>query len=219
MQKNNYIPDSIEKNYCKNMVFGQLKANNITTKNVLDAFLSVKRSIFVPDNYKKAAYIDTPIKISENQKMLSPLIIGKILQELNIEKKYNILQIGSGSGYLSALLAKLGRHVDIIEYHESLAKLTFNNLKISKIKNICISQEDASYGLKTSKKYDCIVITFAMPKIIERLLDNLSINGKIVAFLGTAPNIQVTLIKKISQKQFISSILFETDVPKMITNS
>ena len=201
---------------CQNMINGQLKICGVTNKNVINAIKSIKRSVFVPEKYKNSAYIETSIPLSEKQQMLTPLTIGKILQALNIQKNHTILQIGSGSGYLAAVLSKLGKKIDVIEYYQSLTKLSQDNLKKSNIKNVKISTEDASCGIKSTATYDIIIITASMPRLIERYLENLKTGGKIIAILGESPSMKVTLLKKLEHKKCIRSILFETDVLKII---
>ena len=201
---------------CKNMINGQLKICGITNENVIRALKSIKRSTFVPKEYKNSAYIEESIPLPEKQEMLTPLTIGKILQALNIQKNHSILQIGSGSGYLSAVLSKLGNKTDVIEYYPSLTKLSQDNLQKSNINSVKISTEDASCGIKSTAIYDNIIITASMPKLIERYLENLKTGGKLIAILGESPSMKVTLLKKLEHKKCIRSILFETEVLKMI---
>lgn len=195
----------------KNMLKNQLRVCDINNKNLLSAIKSIKRSIFVPEKFKNSAYIDSPIPLPENQEMFPILISAKILQELNIKKNHNILIVGSGSGYLCALASKLAKQVDAVEYYPSLTKLSQENIKKSNIKNVYITTEDGSCGIKSTKTYDHIIITPAITKLIERYLENLKIGGKIIYITNTNQNIMpVKILKKLKHKKYIRSILFET---------
>jgi protein-L-isoaspartate(D-aspartate) O-methyltransferase len=198
------------------MTQGQLRANGVTNSSVVDAFLSINREQFVPEKYKNIAYMDGSIPISEEQELLPPKTIGKILQALDIKKADHVLQIGAGTGYMSALLAKLARQVDIVELYPSLIKDTEKNLEKTKIKNFKITGHDASFGCKSQTKYDIVIVSASMPELIENFLDNLYLNGKLLVILGKAPAMQVTLIEKIAQNKYHRSILFETVVPKFV---
>jgi protein-L-isoaspartate(D-aspartate) O-methyltransferase len=205
-----------EKTICEKMIEGQLRSDGVIDPKIVDAFLSVNREIFAPAKYKDISYMDGIIPISEGQEMMSPKTVGKILQALDIKKDECVLQIGSGTGYVSALLAKLAKKVDIIELSSSLIKETEKNLDKAKVNNFKITQGDAVFGWKSSSKHDVIIITASMPEMIENLLDNLTIEGRIIVILGNPPAMQVTLIQKIAQKKYHRSILFETVVPRLI---
>ena len=201
----------LELTNCENMLNGQLRVCNINNENILNAIKSIKRSIFVPEKFKDSAYIDSPISIPENQQMFSPLVSAKTLQELDIKKNHNVLIIGSGSGYLSALTSKLAKQVDAIEYYPSLTKLSQENIKKSNIKNVDITTEDGSCGVKSTKTYDHIIIKSNITKLIERYLENLKTGGKIIYILGKTQKIMpVIMLKKLEHKKYIRSILFET---------
>ena len=201
----------------KNMLNNQLRVCDINNKNLLSAIKSTKRSIFVPEKFKNSAYIDSPIPLPENQEMFPILISAKILQELDIQKNNDILIIGSGSGYLCALASKLAKQVDAVEYHPSLTKLAQENIKKAKIKNVNITTEDGACGIKSTKTYDHIIITPAIPKLIERYLENLKIGGKIIYIQGTTQKIMpVKMLKKLEHKKYIRSILFETISKRII---
>jgi protein-L-isoaspartate(D-aspartate) O-methyltransferase len=207
---------SSEKIVCKKMIEGQLRTDGVVNPSVLEAFSSINREQFVPDKYKDISYMDGIIPISEGQEMIPPKTVGKILQALDIKKGECVLQIGSGTGYVSALLAKLAKKVYIIELSSSLIKETEKNLDKAKVDNVKITQGDAAFGWKSSSKYDVIIITASMPEMIENLLDNLTIGGRIIVILGNPPAMQVTLIQKIAQKNYHRSILFETVVPRLV---
>lgn len=198
------------------MTEGQLKTDGVTNPSVIKAFLSISREQFVPDKYKNIAYMDGPIPIPEEQELLPPKTIGKILQALDIKKDDHVLQIGSGTGYMSALLATLAKHINIVELDSSLAQATGKNLEKNKIKNFKIINSDASFGWKSQTKYDIVIVTASMPELIENFLNNLCLNGKLLVILGKAPAMQVTLIEKIAQKKYRRSILFETVVPRLV---
>jgi protein-L-isoaspartate(D-aspartate) O-methyltransferase len=201
---------------CQKMAQGQLRTDGVINLSIVEAFLSINREQFVPDKYKNVAYMDGPIPISEEQELLPPKTIGKILQALDIKKDDHVLQIGSGTGYMSALLATLAKHVNIVELDSSLAQETGKNLEKTKIKNFKIINSDASFGWKSQTKYDIVIVTASMPDLIENFLDNLCLNGKLLVILGKAPAMQVTLIEKIAQNKYRRSILFETVVPKLV---
>ena len=165
-----------------------LKAENrIKTKEVEKAFFDIPRELFVPGDVKNSAYIDTPLIIGEGQTISAPHMVAIMCEALGIKKGQKILEIGSGSGYHSAIVSKLvGKHGHVysIEIIPSLAKNAKKNIKQARITNITVETGDGSNGLSDYAPYDRIYVTCAAPEIPPLLIEQLKDDGKLLIPVG-----------------------------------
>jgi len=166
------------------MIDKQLKGRDITDKRVLDAFLQIERHKFVEESLWDRSYDDTPLPIGKNQTISQPYIVALMSQALELTGAERILEIGTGSGYQAAILAKLGAQVFTVERHAELARRSrkiFDELGLS---NIAIRIGDGSIGWEQYAPYDRIVVTAAAPKKPATLLDQLTDGGILVIPVG-----------------------------------
>ncbi|MFT4311543.1 MAG: protein-L-isoaspartate(D-aspartate) O-methyltransferase [Candidatus Woesearchaeota archaeon] len=185
----------------KDFVEFQLKKRGITNKYVLKAFEEVPRQNFVPKESKNLAYADLALPIGQSQTISQPYIIAKMLELLEVTPGDKVLEIGSGSGYVQALLSKIGCKTFGVEKIESLTNKSKKTLKSLKITPRILTR-DGSKGLIEYHPFDKILISAAIPEIPEELLTQLSSFGIIVAPIGT--RMQQTLVKlKKSQQKII----------------
>jgi len=134
-----------------------------------NALKSVPREEFVPDHYKNLAFADIEIPLSNKAKMLSPKVEGRLLDALNIQKNETVLEVGTGSGYLTAVLSKLSQSVTSIEIDETLSQGAQEKLKQLNINNVTLEVGDASKGWQRSTDFfDVVVISTSVPKITGR---------------------------------------------------
>lgn len=165
----------------------------VTNKKVLDSMSLVNRSLFVPEPSKNLAYSDLALPIGQAQTISQPYIVAKMLELLDPQPSDKILEIGSGSGYVCAILSKISSKVIGLEINEELAKISRETLKKLKIPNTRILNQDGSQGFIQGYPYDKILISAATPKITNEIIDQLNPGGILVAPVGDRMN--QTLIK------------------------
>ncbi|VAW65304.1 Protein-L-isoaspartate O-methyltransferase [hydrothermal vent metagenome] len=200
-----------------NMVEQQVRPWDVLDNKVLNVLEQTPRDVFVSSQYTNLAYADTAIPLNNSQHMMHPIIEGRILQLLNIQPEDTILEIGTGSGYLTACLAQLGSHVDSLEIDSKLAQLAEQNLQQLSISNINISCADGLDMNNIKKKYDIIVLTGSVSKISKELKNTLTVNGRLFAISGTAPVMVAHLMTRKDEKNWHDETIFET-VLKPLTN-
>ncbi len=203
-----------------NMVEQQVRPWDVLNPRVLDVISEIPRENFAPDKYKNLAYVDTRIPLGsyEDQPctMANPVIDGRILQELDIQDEDLILEIGTGSGYLTACLAKLGRHVDTVDINEELTAMAEKNLQALGINNVNLASGDASKTWEQKRNYDVIVISAAMESIPNSYKNLLKPNGKMFIVTGEAPVMTAHLVTRTDENNWTVEDLFETSIEPMI---
>jgi protein-L-isoaspartate(D-aspartate) O-methyltransferase len=199
-----------------NMIEQQIRTWDVLDAKVLDLLGQVPREAFVADAYQGLAFADIDIPIGYGQTMLSPKIEGRILQTLSIKNTDRILEIGTGSGYLTALLAKLGKHVTSVEIVPQLSELAAKRLEANNIFNHTLFVGDASQGWSAGAPFDVIVFTGSLlvtPSLqVKKLLAE---GGRMFVVIGEAPVMQATLIKRVSAESYKHDVVFETCLPAL----
>jgi protein-L-isoaspartate(D-aspartate) O-methyltransferase len=181
----------------RDMVEYQLKNRGIHDEKVLNAFLKVKRHLFVPKSLEKYAYDDCPLPIGEGQTISQPYIIAFMLQILEIDKDDIVLEIGTGSGYQTALLAEIAPYVYSIERNESLAKNAKKKLEKLGYKNIKIVVGDGTMGWPDEEiKFNKIIVSASAPSVPDPLLKQLKEEGKMVIPIGSRTFQHLNIITK-----------------------
>jgi protein-L-isoaspartate(D-aspartate) O-methyltransferase len=186
----------------KKMVYEQLLARGIKNQRVLDAFNKVERERFVPEELSSSAYSDFPIPIGEGQTISQPYIVALMVEALDLSGSERVLEVGTGSGYQTAILAELSKQVYSIERIESLAKRAGERLV--DYKNIKIQIADGSLGWPEEAPFEKIIISAASPRIPLPLTEQLSNNGKLILPIGEQFNQVLTLVEK-KNNQLIST--------------
>jgi protein-L-isoaspartate(D-aspartate) O-methyltransferase len=203
-----------------NMVEQQIRTWDVLDQTVLDLLFHVKREDFVPPAYRALAFMDTEIPLGEGQFMLSPKLEARIIQELAPKPHERVLEIGTGSGYLTALLAKSTARVASIEYFASLANSAAAKLAVAGIGNVEITVGDAAANpapfLRADQVFEIIVLTGSVPVSPEAFLPYLAIGGRLFAVLGDAPAMQATLLERVTATSIVSTVLFETVTPPLL---
>ncbi|MFC2061464.1 protein-L-isoaspartate(D-aspartate) O-methyltransferase [Elusimicrobiota bacterium] len=178
------------------MIETQLRPRGITDEKVLEAFRNIPRHFFVPEEYEKEAYGDYPIKIGEGQTISQPYMVAEMTQLLQIQPGNKILEIGTGSGYQAALLARMGAEVYTIERKTNLIKIAEMTLKKAGINDIQLKAGDGTLGWPEYAPYDGIVVTAAAPYAPAPLLDQLAESGRLVIPVGS----RLTQVLKVYRK-------------------
>ena len=199
-----------------NMVTQQIRTWNVLDDNVLDLLYKMRREEFVPTEKRAMAFVDMEIPLGYGQVMLAPKMEARILQELHVKKTDKILEVGSGSGYMTALLADRGAHVYSVEIVPELKAMAENNIKAHDITNVTIEQGDAAQGWSKHEPYDVIVLTASTPVLPEAFQKSLNPGGRLFAIVGEDPVMEALLITCVAPNEFTTTKLFETSTAPLI---
>jgi len=199
-----------------NMVEQQMRPWEILDQRVLHVVKSLDRADFVGDSYKGLAYADCQIPCGEGSRMFPPTVEGRMLQALLIDQDDSILEIGSGSGYITACLATLGKRVVSIDISEETLKFAQHNVNQAGFTNIDFRQADG-LNYDYDDCYDVIAVTGSVGKVPDNLKQVLSHGGRMFIIEGRSPVMQALLITRIGDAEWTCQSLFETDLPALRT--
>jgi protein-L-isoaspartate(D-aspartate) O-methyltransferase len=199
-----------------NMIKQQLLPSDVTDEKVLAVMSSVPREQFMEPALKGLAYAELHLPIGCGQTMLTPVLEGRMLQALDLQPDETVLEIGTGSGYFTALLAKLAAKVISVDYFELLSQQAQARLDELGLHNIDFQVGDAAKGWPLPDRIDAIVITAAFETLPEDYLNQLKVGGRLLAVVGKAPAMSVQWIKRISEREWQTRSLFETVIAPMI---
>jgi protein-L-isoaspartate(D-aspartate) O-methyltransferase len=177
------------------MVESQLRARGIGDERVLAAMLRVPRHEFAPERYRDQAYDDHPLPIGEGQTISQPYIVARMLESLTLSPVDKVLEIGTGSGYLTALLAELAAEVFSVERHAILADAARNLLTVMGYNNVTVIVGDGSRGLIERAPYDAVIVSAAAAEVPGALLEQLAEGGRLIIPIGTTDSQQLQLIR------------------------
>jgi protein-L-isoaspartate(D-aspartate) O-methyltransferase len=199
-----------------NMIEQQIRPWDVLDGAVLALLAKLPREDFVPKQYLGLAFADLEIPLGDGQLMLSPKMEGRILQSLEIKKTDKVLEIGTGSGYLTALLALQAKHVDSVELNAKISKQAAKNIAAQGIENVNLLVADGVHGLAANAPYDVIVFTGSTPLLNTQVERQLAVGGRMFVVVGDAPAMEATLITRISADNFKMDVLFETCLPAIV---
>jgi protein-L-isoaspartate(D-aspartate) O-methyltransferase len=194
-----------------NMVEQQIRPWDVLDASVLELLYLVRREEFVPPAMRA---LELPI--GEGQCMLQPKLEARIVQELAPGKTERVLEIGTGSGYLTALLAHRAQHVLSVELRPTLKAMAEENLSRHGCDNVTLAIGDGSRGWSTNQYFDVIVLGGSTPILNERLQAQLKPGGRLFAVVGEAPVMQAKLIQCSLPGVYSEKVLFETVIPKLV---
>ena len=199
-----------------NMVEQQVRTWEVLDQNVLDLMSRVPREGFVPAQYQGLAFADIEIPLGFGQTMLSPKIEGRILQALALEKHEHVLEIGSGSGYLSALLGHMSKSVVSLDIQATFTAQAKQRTAAHNVHNITFFTGDASRGWADNAPYDAIVYTGSLPLTpANDVKQMLKIGGRMFVVVGAEPVMQAKLITRIAEQSYREDVIFETCLPEL----
>jgi protein-L-isoaspartate(D-aspartate) O-methyltransferase len=193
-----------------NMVEQQIRTWEVLDQAVLDLLYVVPREHFVPPAYRTLAFADLEIPLGEGEKMMAPKLEARIVQELAPRKTERVLEVGTGSGYLTALLAHRSAHVHSVELRPALAAFGRDNLARHGADNVTLETGDAARGWPTRAPYDVIVLTGSTPVLPRTLLEQLAPGGRLFAVVGEDPVMVARLTTCSAPGAFRSVELFDT---------
>ncbi|MEY3201033.1 MAG: hypothetical protein RIR70_583 [Pseudomonadota bacterium] len=197
-----------------NMVEQQIRPWEVLDTHVLDTLLELKREDFVPPAHRSLAFADVELPLGEKpgEHMLSPKVEARILQAVHIRKSDKVLEIGTGSGFMAALLAAHADHVTTLEISVKLAALARANLARATIHNVTVVEGDGARGFAAEAPYDVIVLSGSTPVLAPELPAQLKVGGRLFAVVGEGAAMQAQLITRVGETQFQTVGLFETSI-------
>ena len=192
------------------MVEQQIRTWEVLDQDVLDLLYTVPREEFVPPAYRNLAFTDMEIPLGEGEKMWAPRMEARVLQELAVKKTDRVLEVGTGSGYLTALLAHRAAHVYSIEIHPALAAFGKANIARHGVDNVTLEVGDGARGYGKWGPYDIVVLTGSVPVLPGAILESLAPGGRAFAVVGDAPAMSARLVTCTAPGAFRTVELFET---------
>jgi protein-L-isoaspartate(D-aspartate) O-methyltransferase len=198
-----------------NMVESQIRPWEVLDQTVLDLLLAIKREEFVPEKYRTLAFADMEIPLGHGEVMLAPKVEARMLQALGIRKTDKILEVGTGSGYVTALLSKLGGQVVSVERLAEFSQSAARKLAGHGTRNAQLIIGDAAEGWPALAPYDAILLTGSVPVLPESFRHQLAVGGRLLAVVGEEPVMTATLVNRVAAGAFNSVGLFETSIPPL----
>ncbi|KTC88446.1 protein-L-isoaspartate O-methyltransferase family protein [Legionella cincinnatiensis] len=202
-----------------NMVKQQLRTGDVLNESILDLYEVLLRHEFVPEQFTHFAYSDMQIPLNHDQRMLTPLEEGLILQALNLQGHEIVLEVGTGSGFFTALLSKLSKKVISVDYYADFTAQAEKKLKVHHCHNVELITGDASRGWLEKAPYDVVIFTGGLEKITETEKLQILPGGKLFTILGKSPVLQGKLYELDHNENWHESLLFETNIPLLIDKS
>jgi protein-L-isoaspartate(D-aspartate) O-methyltransferase len=199
-----------------NMIEQQIRPWDVLDDGVLSLLAVVKREDFVPSDYKSLAFVDTEVPLPEGECMLAPRVEARLLQELQVQRHEKVLEVGTGSGYVAALLGHKAQQVHTMEIKPTLAKLAVQHLKKAAVFNVTVHQADGSVGLPAEEPFDAILLSGSVAEVPQALLQQLKPGGRLVAIVGQLPVMVAERITRTADGRFEREALFDTVAPRLI---
>lgn len=198
-----------------NMVEQQVRPWDVLDQKVLDLMGNTAREAFAPTEYMKLAYADTEIPLGHGEQMLAPKIVGRLLQALDLDPSDKALEIGTGSGYVTALLAKACHHVYSVDIQPEFIETAGAKLAKQGLTNVTLETGDAAQGWDKHQPYDVTLITGSLPELPEAFKQTMQRGGRLAAIVGKGPIMEAVLITRTADNEWTREVLFETEIPAL----
>lgn len=197
-----------------NMIEQQIRPCDVLEGRILDLLKQVRREHFVPQAQRALAFVDMEIPLGHGTAMWSPKLEARVVQELHLSRADKVLEVGTGSGYLTALMATLAGHVTSVEIVPELNAMAKQHLQAYHRDNITLEVGDAAQGWG-SNQYDVIVLTGSTPVLPAVFQNSLKVGGRMFAIVGDAPVMQARVIKCVADGVFETVTIMETSIPAL----
>ena len=197
------------------MIEQQVRAWDVLDERVLWTLRQVPREAFVPPPLRFRAYADAEVPLPEGQHMLRPSVVGRLLQALEPRDGLRALEVGAGSGFVSACLRAAGARVRALEIYAELAALAARNLAACGMSDVEVVNADA-LNADTGERYDVIAVTGSLPLYDARFERQLALGGRLFVIVGEAPVMEARLVRRISASAWATDSLFETVVDSLV---
>ena len=198
-----------------NMIEQQIRTWEVLDQRVLDTILHTPREAFVPETYRNLAFADTNIPLDGGEVMMTPKLEARLLQALSLRPDDEVLEVGTGSGYLTALLTKLAKHVTSIEILPKLQRAAQQLLENHNISNATLEFGDGVRGWEDAAPYDAIAVTGSIPSLEGDFQRQLKVGGRLFVIVGEPPTMEACLITRVGERDWATTSLFETVLPPL----
>ena len=193
-----------------NMIEQQIRTWEVLDPTVLELLARVRREEFVPAAHRALAFADLEIPLGRGEKMLQPKLEARMVQELMLKPTDRVLEVGTGSGYMTALLASLAEHVYSVDIVPEFTREAGAKLLPQGIRNVTLETGDASRGWPTHSPYDAIVLTGSTPILPKAFQESLKPDGRLLAIVGEPPVMEAVLIIRVARDAYSRAVLFES---------
>ncbi len=198
-----------------NMIKQQIRPWDVLDAGVLSLLAVVKREDFVPAAFRALAFVDTEVPLPGGQQMLVPRVEARLLQELKVARHEKVLEIGTGSGFMAALLGHRAQRVFSLEILPELVSLATENLKRAGVMNVTVLAQDGAQGLPEEEPFDVILLSGSVAEVPATLLKQLKVGGRLAAIVGDEPVMRAQLISRVGENDFSTRDLFDTVAPRL----
>jgi len=201
-----------------NMIEQQIRPWQVLDPAVLDLLSIVRREDFVPPKHRALAFVDTQVPLLDSPHgpcMLEPKVEARLLQELRVKRSDSVLEIGTGSGFMAALLAHVAREVTTVEVDPTLAERARRNLERAGLSRVRVVHGDAARALPSGGPWDVILLSGSVAEVPKSLLQQLKPGGRLAAIVGTPPIMRARLFTRVSDSSWSDSELFDTVAPRL----
>lgn len=199
-----------------NMVEQQIRPWEVLDPQVLDLLESTHREDFVPVKYRKMAFSDIAIPLDNNQHMMRPVIEGRLLQALELQSDETVLEIGTGSGFITACLAQMAKRVVSVDIHEQFTRDAAPKLKDKGLDNVELESGDAMTGWQPEQAHDVLVVTGSVEDVPDHFRGWVNPGGRMFIICGESPAMEAKLFTKLNATEWREESLFETDLARLV---
>jgi len=199
-----------------NMVEQQIRPWEVLDERVLSLLEDIQREDFVPVRYRKLAFADLNIPLEHGQVMMKPVVEGRMLQALDIKPDETVLEIGTGSGFITACLSRLGRTVVSVEIFEDLSEAAGRVINEKGLENVELFTGDVLGGWQPEQAHDVVVVTGSTPRVPEHFRGWVNPGGRMFIVNGDSPAMEARLLTRLNVAEWREESLFETDLPRLV---
>ncbi len=198
-----------------NMIEQQIRPWDVLDPSILELLSAVRREDFVPAAHQGKAFMDIEIPLGNGRSLLAPRVEARMVQDLQLNKREQVLQIGAATGFVTALIGHKARRVIGLEANAELASAARANLRKAGVNNAEIVQADGVAGFTGQAPYDAILLCGSVASVPQALLDQVKVGGRLMAIVGSEPVMQATLYTRLPDGRFSSQAMFDTVAPRL----
>jgi protein-L-isoaspartate(D-aspartate) O-methyltransferase len=199
-----------------NMVEQQIRPWEVLDERVLELLETTHREDFVPVKYRKMAFADIAIPLDHDQNMMRPVVEGRLLQALELKADETVLEIGTGSGFITACLAQMAKQVVSVDVHEQFTKTAEAKFREKNINNVELETGDVMTGWQPEQAHDVLVVTGSVQDIPDHFRGWVNPRGRIFVVCGDEPAMEAKLLTKLNATEWREESLFETDLARLV---
>ena len=199
-----------------NMVEQQVRPWDVLDPQVLQLLSSEPRQDYVPEAYRQLAYADIEIPLGHDEAMMYPRVEGRMLQTLNLRPTDKILEIGTGSGFVTSLLAHLGESVYSVEIHPEFSESAAQKLAAHNLTNVTLDVGDGVRGWEQHAPYDAILVTGSIPELYDEFKHQLTVGGRLAVVVGTGVVMEALQVVRNGENSWTTTSLFETELKPLV---